>query len=275
MIGNQLEEAGWKQGSIVRSENIHSIADAIKLPFDNNFIFLVASQSCDIANNNIDLEPYVEISLARSIDKINGNYAHNKNPRILHTQIIRRTNDSSVFSEKYIELKAFDKFFIKKEVFKELKPDLDRVLHDRQLKSYVAWLAARYSRPALPTEFNNRIDASIDPNKLKDKVKKGGAQLLGIYVEITPDTEIKESESYSVNLLGLLPAGFSEDLTKIKSMLDAYQDVLEKAGMEVESALLTEDKVSLAVINRFKRFYYDDISFKKKTPLPPEVDNIL
>lgn len=274
MIGNQLEESGWKQGSVLRENDISCIVDAKNIPCDNNSIFLVASQSCDIANNNAELEPYIEVSLARPIDRTNGNYAHNKNPRILHTQLMYRTNDSSVFSDIYIELKAFEKFLIKKEVFKNLKPDLDRILSDRQLKSYVAWLAARYSRPALPTEFNNRIDTSIDSKKLKDKVKKIGTQLLGIYVEITPDAEIKENESYNVNLLGLLPAGFSGDLAKIEDTLDAYQNALKKAGMEVKSALLTEDEVSLATINRFKRFYYDDLSFKEKTPLPPEVDNI-
>lgn len=108
-----------------------------------------------------------------------GILTHNKNPRTLHTHIIRRTNDENVSTEECLELRAFEKTAILKENLVDLQPDSDSLLEDRQLKSYVAWLAARYSRPALPTTFNNRIRAADPKDKLRSKVKKAMNSLWG------------------------------------------------------------------------------------------------
>jgi hypothetical protein len=270
LIGNQLEEAGWRQGSIVRPSDLQRLLDSKDLPYEKGLILLVASQSCDIANNNIDSDPYIELSTARRIEGAKGHLTHNKNPRMLHTHIICRTGDAAVFDENHLELRAFEKYVIPKEVFLELTPDPDCVLEGKQLQSYVAWLAARYSRPALPTAFNNRVKAADPKDKLREKVKKGNEQLVGIYVEIFPDAEIQDGETYSVNLLGLLPASFSGDSRKAENAIDTYAEVLRKAGMDVTPRILKEDNVSVAVLKRFKRFYYDDLSLREDAPLPPE-----
>ncbi len=235
MIGNQLEEAGWRQGSVVRSSNLEYLLDLIGIAYEENLVLILASQSCDIANNIIDVDPYIELSVARTIEDPKGHFTHNKNPRILHTHITYRTADDDVFTEENFELRAFEKTAIPKENLAGLQPDSDRVLEERQLKSYIAWLAARYSRPALPTTFNDRIKAADPKDKLRSKVKKGNEQLVGIYVEIIPDTEVTEDESYSVNLLGLLPAGFVGDSSKAENAITAYAEVLLNAGMEVTS----------------------------------------
>jgi hypothetical protein len=276
LIGSQLEEAGWRQGSVVSASDIQQLIDIIGgISFTEDLMLIVASQSCDIANNNVDTDPYIELSVARKIEAPKGHLTHNKNPRILHTHITCRTSDGDVFTEENLELMAFEKIALPKERLAGLQPDSDRVLEDRQLKSYVAWLAARYSRPALPTKFNDLIRAADPKGKLRDKAKTGNEQLVGIYVEIIPDAEIKDDESYNVNLLGLLPAGFSGDSNKAENAINAYADVLRSTGMEVTVATRTEDQISLAAIKRFKRFYYDDLSLKEETPLPPETQNIL
>lgn len=275
LIGNQLEEAGWRQGSVVNPLDLQHLLDSIGIPYEVDLVLLLASQSCDIANNNVESDPYIELSVARRIEGAKGHLTHNKNPRILHTYITCRMSNGEVSTEENLELKAFEKIAIPKEKLVGLLPDLDSLLEDRQLQSYVAWLAARYSRPALPTAFNNRIRVADPKGKLRDKAKKSNAHLVGIYVEILPDAEIKDDESYSVNLLGLLPAGFVGDSNKAENAINAYAEILRNAGMEVVSAIHTEDHISLASIKRFKRFYYDDLSLKEGTPLPPETQNIL
>lgn len=275
MIGNQLEEAGWRQGSIVNAIDLSTVLNDANYAIEEGMVLLVASQSCDIANNNLDSDPFIEVSVARSIDTLSGHLTHNKNPRTLHLNIIRKTGDENVFTEDNLEIRAYEKINIRKNVFASLSPDKNRSLEDRQLKSYVAWLAARYSRPALPTTFNDRVK-NIDPrDKLRGKAKKGNEFLLGIYVEIIPDREIADDESYRVNLLGLLPAGFKEDRTSAEGIINDFAENLKKAGMDVTSAVRTENEVSLALIGRFKRFYYDDLSFRDNAPLPPEIENII
>jgi hypothetical protein len=271
LIGTQLEKAGWRQGTIVRASDNENIFKLLGLDNDPGAILLIASQSCDIANNNIDLDPYIEIFHGTSVDTLDGNSTHSKNPRILHTQVLCRTSDESVSSNLNVELKASNKRFVAKEDLVQLTPDPDRVMESKNFRSFVAWLAARYSRPALPTAFNDRIRNADPRNKLRDKVKKANIELLGIYIELTPDGEIEADNRYAVNLLGLLPADFSGDTTKAENAINAYFETMKQAGMDVmNAAVRTEDKVSVAFLNRFKRFYLDDLSYRDDTPLPPE-----
>ncbi len=275
MIGTQLEKAGWRQGSVVDSSDLEHLLELAGMEPKPDLVLVLASQSCDIANNNIGLDPYVELSIARKIEEPVGHFTHNKNPRTLHTHIMFRTGDGDVFVEENIELLAFEKAFIPKENLVDLQPDPDRALEDRHQKSYVAWLAARYSRPAFPTAFNERVRAADPKGKLRDKSKKGNEQLAGIYVKIMPDAEVEGDETYNVNLLGLLPAGFDEDTSKAENAINAYADVLRNAGMGVVSTVRKEDEVSIAGIKDFKRFYLDDLSFREGTPQPPETTEII
>lgn len=275
MIGKQLEEAGWKQGSLIKQQDVSTLLEAVGRSYEDGLVLLLASQSCDIANNCIESDPYVELSVARRIENQNGNLTYNKHPRMLHTSITVRTGDVKVSTEEFIELKAYEKFSIPKGRLIALQPDQNRILEDRQLAGYVAWLAARYDRPALPTAFNARIKKADPKGKLRAKVKKGSMQLAGLYVEIAPNAEIDEDERYNVNLLGVLLADFTGDDSQAKSVVEAYAEVMRKAGMDVTCALKKEDQISMAMIRRFRRFYYDDLSFKHGDPLPPEVEGIL
>lgn len=61
----------------------------------------------------------------------------------------------------------------------------------------------------------------------------------------------------------------------VEAALEEYAEVMRQAKMDVTVVLRNESEVSIAVIKRFKRFYYDDLSFKAGAPIPPEVENIL
>ena len=271
MIGNNLEKLGWRQGSIIRASDITRLeVPNRKIYDDTQHLMIVASQSCDIANNDIDSEPFIELSVAIIVENLNGNYTFNKNPRILHTTLQVRAEAPNISDQIHIELKAFEKFPIRKQLFDTLTPDPNRLLVNKHLDGYISWLAARYSRPDLPTEFNNRIN-SVDPKKKrKTSAKSADKELSGIYVEITPDAEITKDQKYRVNLLGLVSADFNGSTDKATDLIDHYARIMEKANMDVTKNVLREDEVSLAVIKKFKRFYYDDLSLKNDTPSPPE-----
>ena len=271
MIGNELEQLGWRQGMVVQLSDNAGIFKFIGLRHIEDLILIIASQSCDIANNNIEVDPYIEFSIARRIQNLNGSFTHNKNPRVLHANLQSYTENTDFAHVQPIEIKAFEKHCAPKEYFANLSPNTDILLNAMDLEAYVSWLASRYSRPALPTEFNNRIATADPKDKLRKKAKGTNTALSGIYVEITPDTEILPDQNYSVNLLGLVSAGFVGDLATTKESLEAYAEVMRQAGMDVTVALRKENEVSIADIKRFKRFYYDDLSFKTQAPLPPEV----
>lgn len=272
MIGEQLEQLGWRQGSVVQKQDTSELLATIgKDGVLADVHLIVVSQSCDIANNKIEHDPTVELMIARPITGQNGNLTYNKNPRKLHTQLKIFTENTDLFSHESIEIRVADRIFIPKENLANFSPDKYSKLESDQLESFVNWLSARYNRPALPTVFNNRISIADPKSKLRKKAKSLNSKLSGIYVEIIPFDELPDEENYSVNLLGLVTEVNEAEIPQAKESLTAIENILVAANMEVKTAVRSEADISLAQIKRFKRFYFDDLSFKDDTDLPPEV----
>jgi hypothetical protein len=272
LIGEQLEKLGWRQGSVVKKQDMPDLLAFIgEDGISSDAHLIVASQSCDIANNNTENDPNVELLIARPIIRKDGNLTYNKNPRQLHSELKIFTGNTDLFSYESIEIKIAERILVPKEHLANFSPDDSAQLEAGQLESCVNWLSARYNRPALPTIFNNRI-AHADPNaKLRKKAKALNDKLSGIYVEIIPFDELPEGENYTVNLLGLVTEINESEIPRAESSIAAIADILMAANMEVKTAVRSEADISVAQIKRFKRFYFDDLSFKDDTDLPPEV----
>ncbi|MDA9095240.1 hypothetical protein N9J88_02420 [Porticoccaceae bacterium] len=271
MLGDKLEQTGWRQGVVVKTADTKRILNLSGHPHEDEIILIVASQSCDIANNNIKSDPYIELSVSRPIDNLQGNLTHNKNARTLHTSLRIQTETADIETKQHIELKAYEKLPVPKDHFKDITPDQNMLLSSESLEGYIAWLISRYARPALPTEFNRRLSTADPKDKLRDKAKKINPYLSGIYVDIFPNTDIEEGVSYHVNLLGLASPSFSGNINELKTSLELYADIMRQAGMDVDVAVKQENEISVASFKRFRRFYYDDLSFRKSADLPSEV----
>jgi hypothetical protein len=158
---------------------------------------------------------------------------------------------------------------VPKKCFLNLTPNTNCQFASDAFRSYVYWLAARYSRPALPTAFNDRLRNAS--NKLRKKAKSTNTQLSGLYVQISPDGDIQKEERYSVNLLGVVSAGYDGKTDEAMNRLNEYAEIMRNANMDVVVGLKKENDISVATINTFKRFYYDDLSFRLGAPLPSEL----
>lgn len=260
----------WLQGSIVDNAELLNLTTGV----EKEWIGIVASQSCDIANRNFEQEPVVEILIAKKIpiEKVDGNCTYNKNPRVLHFEIDELIGDSEIVQSNF-EVEAASKFSVGKEIFFECTPSTSKYLTAANLSAFPHWLASRYARSAMPDEFNNRIQAADPRRKLRKKAKSLNAELVGIYVEILPDREISESELYEVNLLGLLSSGSDGNDSKAEQGLKEIENIFITAGFKVKAFLKRENDVSVALIKRFKRLYLDDLSVKGGTELPGDYGN--
>nr|WP_298889935.1 hypothetical protein [uncultured Acinetobacter sp.] len=267
-----MESLGWLQGSIVKRENVAQLlelAGKSNLVNDDRIMLIVASGSCDVANQ---ADPIVEFSIARSIERIDGSFRYNKNPRRLHCNL-----ESAVLSKVCLDLNAYEKIAISKELLpKGIGPNTEICFSQNELSFYVDWLAARYKRPAFPTEFDRRIDLAWKKEKRRKAVAKLSDKLIGIYVKVYPDSEITQSENYAVDLLGLIIPDLSEDDFKtIQIVIDQYKQALSDAKMDVgEVKILTEFQVSVGTLKQYKRFNLDELSYKNEDPLPPELNMI-
>ena len=55
MIGSELEQNGWQQGPLFSDADATLVCTNMDVAINEPFVLIVASQSCDIANNNLEL----------------------------------------------------------------------------------------------------------------------------------------------------------------------------------------------------------------------------
>lgn len=71
----------WRQGSVLAKKDFQAVGLTDVPDAD---LAIAISHDCDIANDNLDIEPVVEFIYACILNQRNGNYTHGKNPRTLH-----------------------------------------------------------------------------------------------------------------------------------------------------------------------------------------------
>lgn len=274
-IGQNLEANGWRQGSVIDDDALKMLLENCTPDFTvpHNMIAVLTTHSCDIANNKLEDGPFIEIMMGGCIDKINEHYAHNRNPRVLHATLNKRTGDISVSEDVFVEFKAYQTIKIQKGQFLNIQPSLQLFLVNQELRSFISWLAARFSRPAHPTSFNEKIQKVDSKKKQRKLAKTLETSITGLYVAIFPDEEISEDQNYDVNLLALVSPEHSGPLDSVESDVAELANIMKQAGMNIEYRVASESEISIATLRGFKRFYYDDLSIRaNNNQLPPEVD---
>lgn len=263
-----LEELGWRQGSFVKPESTAKLIADIDstLTISVNDLLVIASQSCDVASSQ---EEYIELSIVRLLSngEFSKQYSHNRHPRVLHIE----ANSNSSDEKTNLKLRAHEKIQIEKQLLEEHTPDNSINFSDESLNQYVDWLAGRYKRPALPTKFDQLIAISDKKGKRKKIAKQANDYLTGIYVEIYPNRDITDDETYSVNLLGIVSD--EQSITPATNALNDYADVLTDAGMDVSVPKVgTEFQISLGTLRQYQRINFDYLSYEENNPLPPDTE---
>lgn len=268
-----LEEKGWLQGDFVEPNDVLALKKHFTdIPQDEEIYLIVASQSCDVCAY-IENEPFIEFSVARKVEKTDGNFEFNKNPRKLHLKVNDNSHTDAIHSIS-LELISHEKIKLRKEdiqkEYKEIEPCKYLKLSQNTIQQYVGWLASRYNRPALPTEFERRFNNQWNKSKRDKIVEKSNNFLLGVYVDIAPDKEIDTNETYRVSLLFLTTPRISdEDKNAIEELARKYQECLEAVNITVVgNEIKSETQVSIATFKAYRRFYLDYLSYKHNTETP-------
>ncbi|CAH7182273.1 conserved hypothetical protein [Vibrio chagasii] len=276
-IGKAIESCGWLQGKIISKDNAQEIlknATFIDVEFselaDKHFDLIVVTQSCNLANEAV---PTVQLAIAHHIGTRDKQKEYNKHPRDfdMYYSFAEGEGEESTTMVQNIRINILEKVFVHKSYLLSTAFNSQALIGDLELRSFVDWLGCHYTKPALPTEFNNQIDAVRRKNTKKFRKKEKGlsADFLGIYVLISPDRDIVQGETYSVNMLGLVDP--SSDLDGAAECLVDYAELLEAAGMKVKYAARYSTKVSVATLQDYQRLYLDELSYGSGDAPPPDV----
>jgi hypothetical protein len=149
----------WRQGSILLQKDFHTA----NLNDSSDAELVVAiSHDCDIANDNLEAEPAIEFIFGRIIQKLDGNYTHGKNPRILHLNYIHSGTPIS------LELIASRRIIVDKHVLEAVHPDQTyELVGSRQILQ--GW---PQDTVAMPFQIDSSRDFVKFPNTFRIKARK-------------------------------------------------------------------------------------------------------
>ncbi|QJX01493.1 hypothetical protein HML84_00920 [Alcanivorax sp. IO_7] len=89
-MADWTRDTPWRQGSLVARDDLRAIGVSVE---EQHVCGLVISHDCDLANDRLDHEPWVELVLLEPLGKLDPNLTYGKNPRRLHFQIGNASED--------------------------------------------------------------------------------------------------------------------------------------------------------------------------------------
>lgn len=264
MAGEWTRETRWRQGSAI--ELGASLSLGLLKPEDGHSrIVLVVSHDCDIAEDNLDNEPNVEVIIGRIISQADPNLTHAKSPNRLHLDVIR-DGGSAV-----IELRATEKHQLLKSVLAPFEPDPSITLDSRSRETLQAWLSSRYRRAAFPDALNQHLAP------LRETLQKIGKQnpnaVIGFYIYFEPDLELKSlEEPYEVWIVVVFDhfvqdaEQYAQEATaRITTRMEAkFRTNTGWRGVELRGCdACADDEFSLYQAMTFKAFPLEYLSLRK------------
>lgn len=258
--GTQLRAAGWRQGSAVERD---SLAPLRLLDCD---IAIVVSQDCDVVQS-VDVEPDVELILGRRRDATRPDCRFGRNPRELDLELEGRTDA--------VTFRIRERVSISKERLASHRPAPVALAPD-DVALLAKWIAKRYTRPAWPDAFNERLRA-VDARLERLFKSDAGIPITSILLMLDrPDDELPEGEPYRLaawltvsadSLMNDVASKRAQEFERrFKEILDDCDDI-ELQEIEVRS----EDDVTMADLREFRRFDrdYRSVAPKPGGQLPP------
>jgi len=263
-IGARIAEQGWRQGSIVRGEDLGRLQPLLAQgleSFSNERVAVVVSQSCDLTHPVLDDEPHAELLVGRLAGvcadaSLRGNLTYGKNPRALCLPLQRRAVEPV-----WMECRAHARVLLAREHLAELVPDDEHFMLREDAQILARWLAQRYQRVAFPDEFNAMLaDAEKKRKKLHLRL---AADISGLFVELSPDRDLLREEQYRVNVLALVPDHRASALENVQRGVQDLVSFFLEAGMDAQGAAVLESDISYGVVRRFRPFPLDHLSLRE------------
>lgn len=218
-------ETPWRQGHVLSQEAVAELGFAHpELPAATCAV--VISHDCDIANDDLSVEPDIEVIVGCLPTTADGKFSWAKSPRTLHLDAIRAG------AKVTIELTAAAKCIVSKEMLASFKPDATYSLPGHSLSTLRSWLAVRYNRAAFPDAFNSRLSQSKVDKRLAKLIEPLEQRLSAVYFDVDGGVEIDRSDdsAYELKIVLVYPSGDDPDL--VAEEMETLGEKIEKLFAE-------------------------------------------
>ena len=252
--GTQLRAAGWRQGSVVSPDSLAALG------YPTHDVAILVNQDCDVVQST-DVEPEVELILGQRRHAPRPDCPFGRNPRELDLLL---TNEAGAVS-----FRIRDRVSVSKESLSAHRPS-SAMLDPVERRTLARWIAKRYTRPAWPDAFNERLGHVED--RLERLFKnEASIPISAILVMLDPpDEELPDGEDYQVAVWLTVEVGSQLDSVAAKRAATfevRLAEILRScAGINLrEIETRSEADVSLDDLRHFRRF---DRDYRSVAPKP-------
>lgn len=233
-------ETPWRQGHVLPLEAIQTLG-LIHPEAPGDTCVVVTSHDCDLANDNLHVEPDVEIIIGCHPKKVDGNFFWAKASRTLHLDV---TQDDTTVT---IELTATAKRLVPKDKLAAFSPDTTYSLSGKSLSVLRSWLAIRYNRAAFPDSFVRRLSQFKVDKVLAKLIEPFGQRLSAVYFDVDGGREFDRSDgsAYELKIALVYPPG--DDPEQTADEVESLEGSIEKlfAGKHFHSATNTWNGIAM------------------------------
>lgn len=201
-LGSQLDGKGWQAGAVIPHDRVPSLLPHLTRHgqeppvVELNDWLVVVSQTCDVVQHDLQKEPLVEILHCRPVDELRPDFSGRKSTRQLDFRANKETHANVCLTAHA----TVDRFVVPREILLEFSPDEQRYLSERAVINLQEWYALRYTRPAWPDAFADRISRNTK-KKLATALKLVPTDDVEVRVAIKQcDQELPDDQSYNITV---------------------------------------------------------------------------
>lgn len=247
-LGQRLSVLGWHCGSVIPDSLYPDIEALTRTEYrapvrpEPPDWLIVVTQSCDLVAGTLDQEPVVEFLWCRSIPQPRAQFRDLRSTRRLDFRPHRQNHPEVVLSAHA----AHDRYAVLRDALERGQPHTNRTLSAISVRRLQAWLALRYSRPAWPDEFVQRI-ASAHEQIVSALESVARDDLAEVRIALAPsDMELDHDQCYRVLAYFVVDEtvwnSAPESRERIYAAFGSFVSVLEGCGgvlVDQESSVLS------------------------------------
>ncbi|CAM2159420.1 conserved protein of unknown function (plasmid) [Pararobbsia alpina] len=268
-IGKLLNDTGWRQGAIaddrariavvhvLQRHGCHELAESLGL---GTSCAVLISQTCDVVSLVDESEPFVEFAVATIQDG-------KPDPADTFLKSFRKFAVPLMNVQQHLLLRPWDRVQVPRGALVGTRPSQDLTLDWRSCQDLMDWLATRYTRSALPDEFNRRLKVAGAEEAIRKTLARA-PRVTEIYLLLRPRSiEIANlDESYSIDVVLLCERDVYLDQgarLAIQTVVDEIEGIfVNVGGLEIEGVKLRgEHEFSRHEMREYDRWQMDDVSY--------------
>lgn len=251
----------WRQGHLLPPEALSLLSVS-----GEGTYAVVISHDCDLANDDLEEEPNVEVILGQVGDPgKSGNLRWGKSPRRIHLEYTYPNRDTLL-----LEFNINQRRTVAKRDLCRYEPQAYG-LEKAEREAFARWLASRYRRSAFPDAFNDVLRLSGLGKKLEKKLDTPGGEAVTAVL-----FDVEERSDAEFHLSVVLLYRDENRYEEVQAVANSINALFESLGDEVagggakivlkDCVPVSESELKLSAARKLQKWEKDYMSLRSDPP---------